>query len=94
MGMTTLSPAPAPAAVTVTIPSDDLQVVATLATDVITYLEAQWHAGACGCSLMNGCARYGDLWVDYAPVTWMPDAVIVALREVTLARAAETLAAA
>lgn len=93
--MTTLSPAPASAApVTVAIPADDLEVVATLGIDVITYLEANWHAGACGCALADGCEQFGQQWVDYAPVTWMPDQVIVALREVTLAHAAETRTAA
>lgn len=85
--MTTTTPAPA---VTVTVPTDDLEVVATLGTDVIGYLETQWHQGACGCPMVDGsCVTYGPRWSEYAPVTWMPDAVIIALREVTLAHLAE-----
>lgn len=81
---------PAPTAVIVAVPADDLEVVATLGTDVITYLEAEWHRGACGCLMVDGsCVTYGQRWNDYAPVTWMPDAVIIALREVVTAQQAE-----
>ena len=89
-GMTTTTPAPAPTAVTVTLPADDLELTATTGIDVVAHLEANWHQDACMC-LLDGdeCVTYGERWRDYAPITWMPEAVLVALREVVAAQQAE-----
>lgn len=85
--MTTTPAAPAPTAATVTLPASDVEVQATLGLDVTDLLEARWHAGACGCFLIDDqCTQFGQGWRDYAPVTWMVDAVLVALRDVVTAR--------
>lgn len=71
--MTTTTPATPATAVTVTLPADDLELIATLSTDVITHLENQWHAGMCGCRLPgDDCAIYGDKWRDYTPAGRRP----------------------
>ena len=73
--------------VNVDLPVDDLELTVTVGLDVTTYLEGRWHAGACGCLLIDdACVTFGDRWNEYAPLTWSPKAVLVALREVATAQ--------
>lgn len=84
------SAAPQPTSFALTLPADDASLYSDLAAAVIDHLERDWHEGRCGCpapATGADCHTYGARWRDHGPITFTPETVLFALRDVAAERA-------
>lgn len=74
----------------VTLPTTDADIYTQVSAPVVDLLERTWHLGRCAClnvDLSGVCETYGPKWRDHAPITYTPETVLFALRDLYAAAA-------